>query len=327
MLKGKLSRVLFFLFILIGLAVVIDIIVAVKTFEYPHSHPEVIVEIPQGASLKRTSAILADAGAISDARSFTIVVRILQSSAQIKAGEYIIAANASMGDIFKQLKEGRSFERAITLAEGLTSAQITDILLSSENLSGEVAIVPDEGTLLPETYHFRKGEARTDVLSRMQSDMTSVLDTLWLERADDFPLETKYEALILASIVEKETGIDGERGRIAAVFFNRLRDNMRLQTDPTVIYGITQGLPLGRALLDRDLEAETPYNTYIIRGLPPTPIANPGLASLEAVFDAPDSDEFYFVADGTGGHVFAESLEEHNRNVRQWRRIKRQMRQ
>ncbi len=327
MFKSPLSKFLFYFFIIIFLIVIIDVIVAVKRFEYVGSHEtEVFVDIPSGTSLKRTAAILEEAGAITDTRSFTIVIRILQSSGQIQAGEYLIPAKASMGEIFKQFKAGLVFDRSITFAEGLTSAQIVDILEMNQFLTGEMAEIPSEGSLLPETYHFRKGETRTSVLARMQGDMAAILADLWLNRADDFPLDTPEEALVLASIVEKETGVAGERPEVAAVFLNRLKAHMRLQSDPTVIYGITQGLPLGRALFDGDLNRVTPYNTYRNHGLPPTPIANPGRASLQAVFLAPKSDNYYFVADGTGGHIFAETLDEHNRNVRQWRRIKREMR-
>lgn len=323
MLKGPIAKVLFFLFIIIGLVVVIDIIVAVKTFEYKGSHEtEIFVDIPAGSSLKRTAAILKEAGAITDVRSFTIVIRILQSAGQIQAGEYLIAPYASMGEIFKQFKAGAVFDRSITFAEGLTSAQVVTMLEMNQYLTGDVVEIPSEGRLLPETYHFRKGEARSDILARMSADMTAALNNLWQNRADDFPLDTKEEALVLASIVEKETGVADERPEVAAVFLNRLKARMRLQSDPTVIYGITKGLPLGRALFDGDLNRHTPYNTYRNHGLPPTPIANPGLASLRAVFFAPPSNNYYFVADGTGGHVFAETLDEHNNNVRHWRRIK-----
>jgi UPF0755 protein len=325
MLKSPVSKVLFYVFILIGLFVAIDIIVAVKRFEYPSTHEaEIYVEIPAGASLKRTAEILDEAGAISDVRAFTIVIRILRSAGQIQAGEYLIPAKASMGQIFKQFKAGKVFDRSITFAEGLTSAQIIGVLEINQFLTGELGEMPYEGTLLPETYHFRKGETRQSVISRMESDMVKLLDDLWLNRPDDFPLDNIEDAVILASIVEKETAVADERPAVAAVFLNRLKTRMRLQSDPTVIYGITKGLPLGRGLFDGDLDKVTPFNTYRNHGLPPTPIANPGRASLKAVFFAPKSDYYYFVADGTGGHVFAKTLEQHNKNVRQWRRIKRE---
>ena len=327
MLTGKMSifRVFFFLFIIIALFVVIDIIVATKKFEYPGNTTEdIIVEIPRGASLTRMADILLNAGAIDSVREFVIVVRILRASDQLQAGEYRFSAGASMNDIFQALRSGDTLAHSITFAEGLTSQQMVRTLNARENLSGTIETVPTEGRLLPETYSYHKGDGRQQILNRMASAQTEYLDDLWISRSDGFSL-SKEEAVVLASIIEKESAITEERPLIAAVFLNRLRLNMRLQSDPTVIYGITQGEPLGRRLLDRDLQTNHPYNTYRNRGLPPHPIANPGKSSLHAVFYPAVSDALYFVADGTGGHVFANTLEEHNANVRNWRHIRRQM--
>jgi len=210
----------------------------------------------------------------------------------------------------------------VTLAEGVTSWQAVEALKLAEFLSGEVSDLPPEGSLSPDSYEVRRGTARAALLSEMQARQAAVLAELWAGRAEGLPVETPEEALILASIVEKETGVPEERGRVASVFVNRLRIGMRLQTDPTVIYGITGGREaLGRGLRQSELRAPTPYNTYVIDGLPPTPIASPGRASIAAALNPDDTTFLYFVADGTGGHAFAETLEEHNRNVARWREI------
>jgi UPF0755 protein len=191
-------------------------------------------------------------------------------------------------------------------------------------LTGEVTDVPQEGSLLPETYIFNRGETRTALIKRMQDDHTRVLNELWAQRAANLPFSTKEEAVILASIVEKETGVASERPRVAAVFVNRLRKGMKLQSDPTIIYGLTKGVPLGRGIRQSELDKATPYNTYVIVGLPPTPIANPGKASLAAVMNPAQTEDLFFVADGTGGHVFAPTLAEHEKNVKNWREIEKQ---
>ncbi|TCP61916.1 UPF0755 protein [Rhodovulum bhavnagarense] len=210
----------------------------------------------------------------------------------------------------------------ITLAEGVTSWQVIEELKSADFLSGEVSLLPAEGSLAPDSYEVAEGDDRAELIAEMQARQADTLDRLWATRREGLPLASKQEALTLASIVEKETGIAEERPLVASVFINRLRQGIRLQTDPTVIYGLTQGkAPLGRGIRQSELRRQTPYNTYVIDGLPPTPIANPGSASIAAVLDPARSEYLFFVADGTGGHAFAETLAEHNRNVARWRQI------
>ena len=210
----------------------------------------------------------------------------------------------------------------VTLAEGVTSWQVVEELKAADFLSGEVAAIPPEGSLAPESYDVEKGSARADLIARMTELQGNTLASLWASRAEGLPYDSPEQALIMASIVEKETGIAEERRRVASVFVNRLEQGMKLQTDPTVIYGITKGEGvLGRGLRQSELRRETPYNTYVIDGLPPTPIANPGRLSIEAALNPEDTRFLFFVADGSGGHAFAETLEEHNRNVERWRQI------
>jgi UPF0755 protein len=210
----------------------------------------------------------------------------------------------------------------VVVPEGLTSWQVVELLNAREELTGEVPAVPLEGSLAPAGYDFQRGDTREELLGRMQEEQTEIVDEAWAARAPDLPLNSPEELLTLASIVEKETAVAEERRRVASVFVNRLRRGMRLQTDPSVIYGITEGkAPLGRGLRASELAMATPYNTYVREGLPPTPIANPGRAAIEAAADPEDTEFLYFVADGSGGHVFARTLEEHNANVATWRRI------
>lgn len=217
-------------------------------------------------------------------------------------------------------KAGTRFR--IALAEGVTSWQVVEGLKAIDVMQGDVPEVPPEGALAPDSYDVSPGDVRGELLAQMQTVQEQRVDEAWQNRAGDLPVETPEELLVLASIIEKETGVAEERGQVASVFVNRLNRGMRLQTDPTVIYGVTKGQGvLGRGLRQSELRAATPWNTYVIEGLPPTPIANPGLASLEAAAQPLESDYVFFVADGTGGHAFAKTLEEHNRNVAEWRRI------
>ena len=254
---------------------------------------------------------------------FKLAARLEELAPALKAGEYELPPGASIMDIVRLLKEGKALLRFVTIPEGLTTAMIFRRLEAEELLTGEISFEVREGDLLPETYSFQRGDTRDSVLKRMKDAHDDVLAALWEGRHADLPIKTADEAVILASIVEKETGIADERPRVAAVFVNRLRRGMRLQSDPTIIYGLTGGEPLGRGIRRSELRKETPYNTYIIRGLPPTPIANPGRDALAAVLNPVETNELYFVADGTGGHAFATSLAEHNRNVAKWRQIER----
>lgn len=226
---------------------------------------------------------------------------------------------------YMQAREDENTRYRVLAAEGVTSWQVAEALKSVEFLSGELADVPAEGSLAPDSYEVRNGDTRASVVARMQEAQAKTLEEAWLVRDPETPLKTREEALILASIIEKETGLAEERPQVASVFVNRLNQGMLLQTDPTVIYGITLGKgSLGRGLRRSELNRETPYNTYVIKGLPPTPIANPGKASIEAVLNPADTDFIFFVADGTGGHAFAKTLDEHNANVAKWREIERQ---
>jgi len=283
------------------------------------------VIIQRGSSVASIASYLQREGLIRYARVFRFGEKLIADQQPLKAGEYLIPANASASEIAQILKSGQQVVHKITIAEGLTSIEIVDLLRDEPLLSGTISTVPDEGSLLPETYHFHRAESRSEILKRMSEAMARERDRLWDERADGLPFKSPEEAIILASIVEKETGVSSERGLVAGVFINRLRVGMRLQSDPTVVYGITMGAgPLGRSLTRNDLEAKTAYNTYQIDRLPPTPIANPGKASIAATLRPEATEALYFVADGSGGHAFANSLDEHNRNVRAWRKLQRQ---
>ncbi|MDB5478561.1 MAG: protein YceG like protein, partial [Alphaproteobacteria bacterium] len=245
----------------------------------------------------------------------------------IKAGEYGIPAHASMQQIIDILHSGRIIQRNVTLAEGLTVKQTLILIANNIYLTGDVTQVPAEGTLLPDTYNFLRGATRDSIVKRMQEAQQKFMTGLWEKRDLALPLKTPEEAVTLASIVEKETGVGTERARIAGLFYNRLKIGMPLQSDPTVVYVITDGLGHmgGKRLYSKNLEVESPYNTYRNNGLPPGPIANPGRAALEAVFHPEAHEYLYFVANGTGGHVFARTLDEHNANVAKWREIRKEM--
>ncbi len=286
---------------------------------------EVTLTIAKGTPTMAIAEQLAQAGVIFDPWSFLLGLRINEWSP--KAGEYRFTPLMSGEEVAKMLHDGRAVVYRLTFAEGMTSRQIAEILRATDVLEGDITTIPPEGSLLPETWHFSRGDHRADVLDRMQKAMSQTLDTLWQNRAPNLPLKSREEAVILASIVERETGLAKERPLVAAVFLNRLRKGMRLQSDPTVVYGLSDGAgTLGRPIRRSDLDNPHAWNTYQKDGLPPTPIANPGRASLEAVLHPADSDALYFVADGTGGHVFARTLDQHNANVRQWRKIEKEQR-
>lgn len=281
------------------------------------------VILRQGAGLPEIAATLQGRRVINSGAVFMAAAQISGSARKLKAGEYEFASHASMASVIAKIKRGEIVHHMVTIPEGLTSEQAVDILMRNDVLTG-AAPVPAEGAILPETYEVRRGEDRSAVLQRMMDARDDLLRALWTQRRADLPLQTPEQAVILASIVEKETGLAAERPRVAAVFTNRLRQGMRLESDPTVIYGLTSGRPLGRGLRESELVGPTPYNTYLIAGLPPTPICNPGRASLAAVLDPPRTEELYFVANGAGGHVFASTLEQHQKNVERWRVIERQ---
>jgi len=289
------------------------------------STEETVVVLKRGSGLNSIAGQLEREQVISNAMIFRLGAKWKGADRALKAGEYAIPAGASMQAVLDQLTDGETIQRKVTVAEGLTSFEAVARINAAEKLTGEITEIPPEGSLAPETYFYQGDESRAAVIARMQASQVATLDELWEKRAPNLPLKTKEEALILASIVEKETGVSSERKRVAAVFINRLNRGMRLQTDPTVIYGITLGKSvLGRGLRRSELKAATPYNTYVIKGLPPTPIANPGRAAIEATLNPITSKEIYFVADGTGGHAFAETLKQHNRNVAAWRKIEKE---
>ena len=280
------------------------------------------VVVPKGTGGEGIARRLAEAGVIADPRLFRLAARIVGRKDPLKAGEYEFPARISALDAIRLMQSGRTVVRRLTVPEGLTVRQILALLAATEGLDGAVARVPAEGTLLPETYHFSYGDQRQGVVDRMGEAMRAALAKSWAVRSVPPVIKTPEEALTLASIVEKETGVPAERPRVAAVFLNRLKSGMKLQSDPTVIYGLSRGEgALGRALTRADLDADQRFNTYTRAGLPPAPIANPGRAAIMAVLNPAASDELYFVADGSGGHVFARTLDQHNRNVARWRKI------
>jgi UPF0755 protein len=242
----------------------------------------------------------------------------------MRAGEFLFKAGTSIDAAVDTLVQGKAILHSVTIPEGWTSEQVVARLNENEILTGEVGEMPREGTLLPDTYKFERGTSRQQIVNAMQAAQKRALNEIWARRAPDLPIKTPQELVILASIVEKETGRADERTRVAGVFINRLQKRMRLQSDPTIVYGLVGGKgTLGRGILRSEIERPTPYNTYAIEGLPPGPIANPGRASLEAVANPSRTRDLYFVADGTGGHAFAENLDQHNRNVTRWRQIER----
>ncbi|MES2755578.1 MAG: endolytic transglycosylase MltG [Pseudomonadota bacterium] len=280
------------------------------------------VTIAPGASLGAAAAQLEQLGAIPSASRFTMLARVLGSDEGIKAGEYRLPAHLSQADILKLLQGGKTLQRFVTIPEGWPAVLVHDALMKADGLTGEVG-VPIEGTVLPDSYSFQKGDTRQSVLDRMQRAMVKYLAIAWDKRTPATVVNNPRDALTLASIVEKETGKPSERRLVAAVYSNRIRQGIMLQADPTVIYPLTKGRPLGRRILRSELDAVNGYNTYAQAGLPIGPIANPGRASIDAVLNPEASQALYFVADGTGGHVFANTLQQHNANVQKWYAIRR----
>lgn len=309
-------------------AVVGLLVLAWSVFSYIGPGPraksgeQTVVVLRKGSGLSEIAEALERAGAVRSSALFAAAAQLNGAAGQLKAGEYEFASGASMASVLDKIRRGQIVRHFVTIPEGVTSETAVEILMRSPVLTG-AAPVPPEGALLPETYDVQRGDDRGAVLQRMMAAQERTLKGLWAVRSPDLPVQTPEQAVILASVVEKETGIASERPRVAAVFVNRLRQGMRLESDPTVIYGLTGGRPLGRGLRRSELASATPYNTYLIPGLPPAPIANPGKASLAAVLNPPKTEELFFVADGTGGHVFANTFDDHLANVAKWRQVER----
>ncbi len=278
------------------------------------------VVLPPGAGVAKIADILAHAQVIRWRAAFVILAEVMGAAPKLKAGEYIFPTHARLSAVIDAIAHGRVVRRVVTIPEGLTSKAAAAIIDANPALVGETPVAP-EGSLLPETYDVKRGETRPDVVRRMREARDRLLAALWAARAKGLPYADPEQAVTLASIVEKETAKPSERPRIAAIFVHRLEKGMRLESDPTTIYGLTGGAPLGHGIRVSELESATPYNTYKIAGLPPTPIGNPGRASLEAALHPATGGDLYFVADGTGGHVFSDNYPDHLRNVARWRAI------
>ncbi|WP_245572766.1 endolytic transglycosylase MltG [Lichenihabitans psoromatis] len=282
------------------------------------------VTIAPGTDVSGIVDQLADEGVVESRPLMTAALWIEGNRGKVKAGEYMFKQAASLRDVIDTLVSGKQILHSITIPEGLTSEQVVDRLRDDDVLAGDIKEVPKEGTLMPDTFKFARGTTRDQVIRNMQAEQKKILADVWARRSPDTPIRSPYELVTLASIVEKETGRADERPRVAGVFVNRLVRNMPLQSDPTIVYGLVGGKgTLGRGILKSELEQKTPYNTYAITGLPPGPIANPGKAALEAVASPSRTKELYFVADGTGGHAFADNLDQHRANVLRWRQIEK----
>jgi UPF0755 protein len=316
---------------LISLLVVLAVIVGIaawqarQVYRAPGPLPEArTIVIPRGG-IEGIAAALERQGVIADTRGFAIAAWLTRGQGALRSAEYTFPVHASMADVLDVLREGKAVQRRLTIPEGLTARQIAAIMARTEGMTGE-APVPEEGAVLPETYSYQWGDNRAALLRRGETAMTQALATVWADRAPGLPLSNPRDLLVLASIVEKETGTAAERARVAGVFVNRLKRGMPLQSDPTVVYVAGQGMPLERPITRADLDRDSPFNTYRNKGLPPGPIASPGLAALRATARPAATDDLFFVADGTGGHAFARTLEEHSRNVTRWRGIEQQRR-
>lgn len=282
--------------------------------------------VRSGASMTQVANGLDRRNIISDAEVFKWGLRAYGNEEALKAGEFEIPRGASMKKVMETLVSGRAILHPLTIVEGNTVFQAAQKIANDEILVGEMPEeLPPEGMMIADTQRFQRGMTRSEIIARMQAQQETLVEQIWAKRAPDLPIADINEFVTMASIVEKETGVAEERPRVAAVFINRLRKGMRLQSDPTILYGIFggQGRPEDRPIYRSDIEKPTPYNTYTIDGIPPGPIAIPGRAALEAVANPAQTDDLYFVADGTGGHVFANTLEQHNKNVAKWREIEK----
>jgi len=286
------------------------------------SEREVTVIIKPGSSIRLAARQLETGGVIRSADAFVNRARIFGATSTIKAGEFLIPAHASNSEVLSILTGGKTIQRMVTVPEGMPSIMVYERLMANDRLTGDIPI-PAEGSILPDSYAFQKGEARAAVVMRMQQAMQKSIDELWPERSPDTVVKTPQQAIVLASIVEKETSKKSELRMVAGVYSNRLRTGMMLQADPTIIYPITKGKPLGRRIRQSEISAVNDYNTYSMVGLPKGPIANPSRAAIEAVLNPEKTDYLFFVADGKGGHIFAETLQEHNANVEKWYAIRR----
>ena len=281
-----------------------------------------VLIIPKDSGLTEIADLLQREGMIEHPWAFRISALVSGNWTKLKAGEYLFKARVSQADVLDIIADGKVVEHSITVPEGLTSEQIVARLRENDLLTGDIIQVPREGSILPDTYRIPRGFSRQAIIDRMTRDQRAVLARVWERKPADLPIKTPQELVVLASIVEKETGRADERPRVAGVFINRLNRKMKLQSDPTIVYGIVGGKgTLGRSILRTEITQATPYNTYVIDGLPPGPIANPGRAAMEAVVNHSRTKDLYFVADGSGGHAFAETLEQHNRNVGRWRQL------
>jgi len=302
----------------------------IDRFQQPGPYGKAVtLVIPRGEGVGAIARRLEVAKVLESGAFFHVAVRLSGNDRALRAGEYAFPPFASPADVMKILRDGAAVLRKFTVAEGLTTAHVLALLDGAAGLEGEIADgrAPLEGALLPETYAYSWGETKQALIARMGRAMTKTLDELWAGRVAGLPLASPHDALVLASLIEKETAVAEERPRIAAVFLNRLKRGMRLQSDPTVVYALVRGQgKLDRPLTRADLKTDDPYNTYRVRGIPPGPIANPGRAAIAAVLQPLVTDELYFVADGRGGHVFARSLKEHQRNVRRFRRLRKEKR-
>lgn len=279
--------------------------------------------IPSGSSLTAVAEKLEDEGLISSADGFVLRARLLGGSTPIQAGEFQLEPGMSQADMLRAFQQGDVIRRFVTVPEGMPSILVHERLMAEDLLTGDVA-VPAEGSVLPDTYDFERGESRQAVLDRMQAAMAAYLAEAWEKRRADIAVSNPREALILASVVEKETGVPSERRMVAGLYSNRLKIGMRLQADPTIIYPITKGKPLGRRIRRSEIDAVNDYNTYSMAGLPRGPITNPGRESIAAVLDPERTSAIYMVADGSGGHAFADTYAEHEANVSKWRQIRRE---
>jgi UPF0755 protein len=283
-----------------------------------------VVAIPRNSGTNEIATILQREGVIEQPMLFEIYALVSRQRGNLKAGEFLFKAGTTIDDAVDVLAQGKAILHSVTIPEGLTSEQIVERLKQNEILTGDLTEIPREGTLLPDTYKFERGMTRQQLVNSMQAAHRNMLNQIWSRRSPDLPIKTPQELVIMASIVEKETGRADERTRVAGVFINRLNKRMKLQSDPTIVYGLVGGKgTLGRGIMRSEIDKPTPYNTYAIEGLPPGPIANPGRAALDAVANPSRTRDLYFVADGTGGHAFAETLEQHNRNVARWRQIEK----